>query len=667
MTMKKIFFAFFCLIQFSVIGAEKVSTKRSQCFFGLHFDFHAKSSDTLIGSTLTAQMLDTFLTKVKPDYIQIDCKGHPGISSYPTKVGNCPPKFVQDPYPIFRAATKKQGIPLYSHYSGVYDAEAIKHHPTWARLDKQGQNDKKNSSVFGPYVDSLMIPQIKELIQNYEINGIWVDGDCWSAAPDYSTFAAKAWGDKTGKQILPSKKTDADYAEFMEFNREGFRKYLKHYVDEIHAFKPGFEIASNWAYSSLMPEPVDVAVDFISGDLLPTQSVLSAALESRCIANQGKPWDLMAWGFSLKFDNNPLEIDKTAEMLKQEAAQVLAMGGGFQIYYKQNKDASIKPYIQNVAKELSNFCNERKEFCFRNNSVKQIALLYSTEGFKHKTNSLYNTFEGELQGLKGTLSALLGGQHVVEILLEHQLEKTISQYPMIVIPEWEYISPAFIGLLKNYALQGGKLLIIGDKTVELFKEILTLEILPKTGTERYSLFYDNMMVGVPSFTSFKLTPSAKELGTLYDKDPRFPKSSLIASFSYGKGEVGVIGANLGSAFLERSSFVYKQIINQMVTSLFPDELLKVEASDNLNVHLTTKNKVTYLHLLNNSGSSNNPNVYNYNDIVPIEQIKIQLKSIQPPKSVYLEPGHSKLKFKYKDGVINILVPKLYIYSIVTVE
>lgn len=667
MTQKIFLTTLACFIMMNISAAEKQTAKRSECFFGIHFDFHARSSDTLIGNTITELMLDTFLTKVKPDYIQIDCKGHPGISSYPTKVGNCPPKFVQDPYPIFRSATKKYGIPLYSHYSGVYDAEAIKLHPNWARLDKQGQNDKKNTSVFGPYVDSLMIPQIKELIQNYDINGVWVDGDCWAASPDYSKYAAKAWKEKTGKDAMPTKKADSDYAQFMEFNREGFRKYMKHYVDEIHTFKPGFEIASNWAYSSLMPEPVDVDVDFISGDLLPTQSVLSAALESRCIASQGKPWDLMAWGFSFRFDDNPLEIDKTPAMLKQEAAEVLAMGGGFQIYFKQNKDASIKPYIQSTAKELSDFCNERKPFCFRTNSVKQIALLYSTEGFKYKTNSIYNTFDGELNGLKGTLAALLGGQHVVEIQMEHQLKKTMNQYPMIVIPEWEYISPEFIDLLKNYASQGGKLLIIGNKTVELFKEIMPLEILPKTSPENYSLFYDNMMVGVPNYNSFKLTPLSKGIGTLYNKDARFPVSSLAYTFSYGNGQIGVIGANLGRAYFERSNFVHKNIINQMVSSLSFDEKLKAQGSEFLNIHLTEKEGTNYIHLINNSGSSINPNVYSYNDIVPLEQIQLQLKASQKPKSVYLEPGHSKLKFQFKDNTINILVPKIDIYSIVTIK
>jgi len=43
--------------------------KRADCFFGVHFDLHASEDITDAGKTLTAEMIDTFLTKVKPDFM----------------------------------------------------------------------------------------------------------------------------------------------------------------------------------------------------------------------------------------------------------------------------------------------------------------------------------------------------------------------------------------------------------------------------------------------------------------------------------------------------------------------------------------------------------------------------------------------------------------------
>ena len=61
--------------------------RREESFFGVHFDLHAQEDIMDAGRSLTNEMVDTFLKKVRPDFIQIDCKGHPGISSYPTKFG----------------------------------------------------------------------------------------------------------------------------------------------------------------------------------------------------------------------------------------------------------------------------------------------------------------------------------------------------------------------------------------------------------------------------------------------------------------------------------------------------------------------------------------------------------------------------------------------------
>ena len=61
-------------------------------------------------------------------------------------------------------------------------------------------------------------------------------------------------------------------------------EYVGHYVDEAHRHNPTFRVASNWAYSSMMPEPITTNVDYLSGDLTPNNSVNKAAFEARILA-----------------------------------------------------------------------------------------------------------------------------------------------------------------------------------------------------------------------------------------------------------------------------------------------------------------------------------------------------------------------------------------------
>ena len=40
-------------------GANKQTLRRSDSFFGLHFDFHANKNDSAVGKTFTAEMIDS--------------------------------------------------------------------------------------------------------------------------------------------------------------------------------------------------------------------------------------------------------------------------------------------------------------------------------------------------------------------------------------------------------------------------------------------------------------------------------------------------------------------------------------------------------------------------------------------------------------------------------
>jgi hypothetical protein len=176
-----IFIVGFTFLSIADTQAQNSTAKRrADSFFGIHFDFHAQANDDAIGQTLTPAMVNQFLTQVKPDYIQVDTKGHPGISSYPTSVGKPARRIIRDPLAIFRDETSKKAIGLYAHFSGVMDVNAVQTHPEWARVNADRKLDGSATSLFGDYSRRSFIPQIKELSSRYHIDGVWVDGDCWA-------------------------------------------------------------------------------------------------------------------------------------------------------------------------------------------------------------------------------------------------------------------------------------------------------------------------------------------------------------------------------------------------------------------------------------------------------------------------------------------------------
>ena len=118
------------------------------------------------------------------------------------------------------------------------------------------------------------------------MDGAWVDGECWASVPDFGEPALKAFRDGTGIQDVPRKPGDPHWFEFLEFHREAFRRYLRHYIAEVKKTHPDFQICSNWAFTDHMPEPVCAPVDFLSGDYSPEDSVNSARLSARYLRDK---------------------------------------------------------------------------------------------------------------------------------------------------------------------------------------------------------------------------------------------------------------------------------------------------------------------------------------------------------------------------------------------
>ena len=456
-----------CLIgNACVAAADPPRMKRADAFLGIHFDFHAGDDCSRVGERTTPEMVELVIDKVKPDYIQIDCKGHRGYSSYPTKVGNPAPGFVGDPLRVWRDVTRERGISLFMHYSGVWDFKAVADHPEWAAINGNGKPSDRAASVFGPYADKLMIPQLRELAGKYGADGVWVDGDCWGTTADYGEAAVRKFCEQTGAKTAPRKAGEPYWNEWMDFHREGFRRYVRHYVDELKASYPDFQVISNGACSDHMPEAVSADVAGLSGDFSPDDSVNSARFAGRCLENQSVPWDLMSWSFSRKTGKQ-----KPAVQLMQEASLVLALGGGYQAYFKQDRDGALRnPAEMDVMAEVARFCRDRQAYCHRSVAVPQIALLYSTAGHYRESPRLFHwSGSNGVSVLRKALTQILQGQYGVQILSEHHLKGNASEWPVIVVPGWVHLEPDFRDELASYAKSGGSLLLIGPGPAKLFE------------------------------------------------------------------------------------------------------------------------------------------------------------------------------------------------------
>lgn len=650
--------------------------KRSESFFGVHFDFHASLKTPNIGKRTSPDMIEKMLNAAKPDYVQCDCKGHPGFASYPTNVGTPAPEQGRDSLRIWRDVTERRGVSLYMHYSGVIDKQALKQNPEWARVDEQGQPDTESTSTFGPYVDKLMIPQLKELIDEYSVDGVWVDGECWGAKPDYSPAALETFIRETGIEEVPESPDAPAYFEFLEFNREAFRRYLRHYVDELHQYCPDFELASNWAFSSFMPEPVSADVDFVSGDFILQNSVNNARLEARCLVRQGKPWDIMAWSFSMTFGQVPgqyrekARCAKTAIQLQQEAAIVLALGGGFQVYCPQAKDGAIIEWQLPIIEEVAEFCRKRETFCHRSMPVPQIGLIFSTTSFYRQNSRLFSPWGIDLNPLQGILQCLLEGQNSVEVLMKHQLAGRMADYPLLVFPEWSDLKDSFKKELLEYVENGGNLLIIGSEAAASFEEELEVEWRGdlKTDAVQY-LEFEGGLTGLQTPSrDVEIGLRARSFGRLFSaNEPTGDWRPAASVVDYGKGRLAAVYFNFGERYCNGATTIARDFLQGLVRELFPEPLVEIDGSHNVEVTVMEKDNRLLINLINTAGPHSDKKRYVFDEIPAIGPLQITIRQKNRPQSLYLQPENKALSFEYTEGLVKLSIESLTIHRILVLE
>lgn len=635
--------------------------KRSESFFGLHFDLHPNEKDTALGRDVTEEMVERLLAATAPDFVQYDSKGHAGWLGWPSAIGPSAPGIVNDSLAVWRKVTAKHGVALYIHFSGVWDSEAVRRHPEWARVTAEGKPDTRQTSTFGPYADQLMIPQLREAASKYSLDGAWVDGECWATNPDYSPAAVEAFRKVTGFAEAPRKAGDPGWLEFLEFNREQFRKYVRHYVDEVHRTHPGFQIASNWLYSTFVPEEPSLPVDFLSGDYLGNASISTARLESRYLAQTGKSWDLMAWGFQQAQSNSIGHVHKPAVQLQQEAGVVIAQGGGFQVYYVPSRAGHFEEAHIKVMGELAKFCRARQAVSFKSETVPQIGVVFSRETLYATSNKLFGGW-GRLQDpARGWIDALLAGQWSVDVLPDWKLARIAERYPLIVLPDWDAPGEAVKRTLLAYAENGGVAIVAGAQNAALFAGEAGIRLSGEAGQQPAFLAGSEVLGNASGVWQDVEPAGAQVIERRWDvMDTRSGGKPAALAIRRGKGEVVVIPGPLGAVAAATHAPAVRDFIHRVVRPRFAP-MVEVEAAPTVEVSLRRKDGRLVVHLLNTTAMQVAGDYSAVDFIPPLSGIRVTFS--KAPRSVRLEPGGRALKISGRA----VEVPRLDIHSALAVE
>ena len=655
-------------------------------YVGLHYDLHAGAGDTELGTRCGEDELVLMLELMAPDFVQTDCKGHAGYTSWFSSVENAsvPEGLTQDALSQWRSATRKLGLPLHCHYSGIWDQAAGAKHPEWCVITAEGQGagapfgQNAGAPTFekmcprSPYLDELMIPQMLELIDRYEVDGFWIDGDLWAAEPCYCAACKAAWQQQTGLETGPPvAEDDPEWPRWWNFTRQSFYEFVTRYCDAVHAHNPKTLVCSNWLQTFKNPGEPTVPTDWISGDNAWVWGLDGSRCEARFLSTRGKPWDIMLWNFycshGMGGKDSPWTV-KPPQMLMQEAAVLLAFGGNVQIYeHPPVRDGRLVPWRQQRLAEVTAFIKERREICQNTTTIPQVAVLHSDHLYSavKGKNLMWNVDAAPVQG---ALFALLENSYGVDILDEWALLPRLGEFPLVVAPEQTRMSEAMVMALKQYAEAGGALLLSASAMFDRFGEDFLGFCSHEIQSEQ-TYVVPTADGSVPLYSSeWRLgeTSTGESIGVLGRgellADKRLPNPAATVN-RVGEGMVAYVPADLFRDVQHNRYPMTRQFVGAIIERLMPQPAIRVSAPACIDVALRQRSDTTVVHLINRaSGIPNLPNCGVIDEIPPVGPIAVQIQRTRSPKQVTMALEDGRLDWEWDNGCLSLHLATVNIHA-----
>lgn len=652
---------------------QRAPNWHERVFFGIHYDLHATADDTILGRDVTPALLREAWQQIRPDWIQCDCKGHPGYTSWPTTVGYASPGIVRDALRIHRELTAELAIPLVMHYSGIWDEAAMLHHPDWARINAKGGIDAGRACPRSEYLTRLLIPQLIELIDRYAVDGFWVDGDIWATAPCYCARCRAAFAEETGLAEPPHAPGQPGWSSWLAFQRRSYEDYARAYIEAVHARKPDCLVCINWLYSVRHPDPVSLPVDFLSGDFSHAWGVERAMAEARFLSSRGLPWDLMAWGFTTGESQADGWHFKTTTHLCQEAAEVMANGGAVCVYVHPPRSGYLVRWEHAVLAEVAQFCRERRAVSLNTRSVPQAVVLHSQSHFYAHNEPLYG-LEGANTAMEGALQALLDAGYHVDLQNEEGLLGRLREYALVVVPEQEPIPDRLAEAVTSYVESGGRLILSGAHIARqpVLGTLAGVDpaAAPRTGYHYLPVDREAVTVAGP-WQPVRTVDARSWCPLLQGPEPDRDEVGVpaVTVRHAGQGKVVAIHGPIFAAYLRTHYPRLRRLLGQLFRWTWSDPLVQVAAPGSVAQTIRRQDGRTIVHLLNRAAdpppSPRNVMLERVPDQGPVQ---VRMRAPRRPASVALVPeGASRLEWQWENGDLVATIPRLGIHAALVIE
>ncbi|MFC1574242.1 beta-galactosidase trimerization domain-containing protein [Candidatus Latescibacterota bacterium] len=645
----------------------------------LHLDAHHGGFKKIYGNFDAEATAQTFkeLGVQMVSYMAQD-----GPSYYPTKIGKKHPGLDRDFVGEFTRALKKRGIRTIVYF---------------------GMGGCDNS----PYLDEVVIPQMKEIVELYDVDGFFPDGilqphlmNTCRCDHCIKLFAQDIGGD------IPESDDDPKAFAYRKWSNMRMEAHMKKVYRVLSSLKPDIAFLNNHLWISRYPVTPPAYVKHICWDTpIPNVGLyaLNFSLEARYLATLTDVLPDITWSCMNVSSHDWVDYElRETEAFLQECATMLAACGRTYPSYNPYPSGNPAPALMEACDTLNKRTIELEPYVKNCTPVKDVAILHSADSAWSRAPMIPHatwTPSHAYQPVAGAHKAMIEGHVQIGITNSDVFLKTIDDYRAVILPSQRILSDRECEAIKRFVSIGGALIATGetglrDSDNNRLKDFSLAEVLGVRYKETIGTSFSYLRVpsniekyGIPAYdtavagpytriqtttaqTLIELVPPYEGIMNGTPPPAEVPEGPGVTLNNYGKGKAIYCASELFCGYYIKDTPVLRKLAHWMLGLVYPEEARTIVAENtpvNVEMFYNHRRNERFIHLVNCSGDKREVGVAQTQDFVTVHGIGIHVKLPEKPKSVTLVPDGRIVHFDYSGGWLTFGALPLTIHHVYSIS
>ncbi|NBD24457.1 alpha-amylase family protein [Paenibacillus glycinis] len=654
-------------------------------FRQVHLDFHTSEAIGRIGSRFAKEQFQDMLRKGHVDSITVFSKCHHGWAYHPSEANEIHPGLTFDLLGGMIEAAHEIGVNTPVYLSAGLDEKITRRRPEWLiRAKNEATTWAKDFMTPGyhrlcmntPYLD-VLVAQIEEVVRNYDVDGIFLD--IVGVVPCYCQTCVASIRAEGGDP--------RDDEAMLALWERTYANYAARTNEAVHKHKPGLPVFHNGGHIRRGRRDLAHYNTHLELESLPTGGwgYDHFPLSARYAQTLGMNY----LGMTGKFHTSWGEFGgfKHPNALRYETALGIANGArcsiGDQLHPEGLMDEATYALIGAAYGEVA----AKEPWCRGVTAAADIALL-TIEALHPGQDEDHGNLRGKSD--TGAVRMLLEGKFLFDVV---DLEADYGAYKVLILPDHAPIGASLQAKIDRFLEGGGKLLASGESGLKAdgggFAWKLGASFVGRSPIKPSYFRPDFPVAGLPAASyvmyadayEIALADGGKPLGareeSYFNRDAfafcshqHTPSTGQAAGPGMTEGEDGIyIAWNVFEDYATKGSLALKETVVHALNRLLPEKTLttSLPAKGIVTLQKQPDQHRWVQHLLYAAPVTRGENIQIIEDLTPIYDTAVSVRTDRPVQSVTLAPSGEALPFEQTDGAVRYTVPEFTCHAMVVLQ